>query len=359
MSNVTFTLEAYYRIHNERFIFATVLTLLYPVMIFGNLLIIYIVTVERTLHKPMYILIGNLACVNLYGGSSLAPFIVTKIFSGTFQISWIACLVQVFSINTYGGCEMMNLMIMAYDRYISICFPLTYEKLMSPSNVIIFIILIWLIPFGRVTITLSITGSLRLCGNIIEKVYCDNYSVVKLACSDTLGNNIYSTTGTIIYVLLPFFIIIYSYVRIIHICLHLTRKGQTKVMNTCTPHLISISSFFTGCAFELYQSRFDMSHVPYTVRVILSLYFLILSPVLNPVIYGARTEKINEVIKTKVMNFKLFLKVWMSRNRPVCIWNWSNKYCQRETTFALKREKTPLVSHGSIIQEYLELFLIF
>ncbi|XP_048121084.1 olfactory receptor 10A6-like [Alosa alosa] len=186
---------------------------------------------------------------------------------GSFQISWIACLVQIFSINTYGGCEMMNLMMMAYDRFISICFPLTYEKLMSPSNVIICIIFIWLIPFGRVTITLSITASRRFCGNIIEKVYCDNYSVVKLACSDTTSNNIYSTTMTFIYVLLPFFIIIYSYVRIILICLQFTRKGQTKVMNTCTPHLISICSFFIGCAFELYQSRFDMSHVTYTLRV--------------------------------------------------------------------------------------------
>ena len=307
MSNVTFTLEAYHRIHRQRFIFAAVLTLLYPVIIFANLLIIYVISTERSLHKPMYILICNLACINLYGGSSLAPFVVANILSGTFEISWIACLVQIFSINTYAGCEMMNLMIMAYDRYISICFPLNYKKMMSPSNVMICIIFIWLIPFGRVTITLSITASLRLCGKVIEKVYCDNYSVVKLACSDISGNNIYSTTMTFISVLLPFFIIIYSYIRIILICLQLTRKGQTKLMNTCTPHLVSISSFFIGCAFELYQSRFDMSHVPYTVRVILSLYFLILSPILNPVIYGARTEKINEAIKTKILGIKLFL----------------------------------------------------
>ncbi|KAL2096407.1 hypothetical protein ACEWY4_008555 [Coilia grayii] len=303
MSNVTFTLEAYRRIHDQRFIFAAVLTLLYPVIIFGNLLIIYVVSVERTLHKPMYILICNLACINLYGGSSLAPFIVANFLSGTFQISWVACFIQIFYINTYGGCEIMNLMMMAFDRYISICFPLNYKNIMSPAVICICIICIWLIPLGRVTITLSITASLNICGNVIEKVYCDNYSVVKLACSDASANNIYGATVTIIYVFLPFFVIIYSYIRIILICLHLTRKGQTKVMNTCTPHLLSISTFFIGCAFELYQSRFDMSHVPYAGRVVLSLYFLILSPVLNPVIYGARTEKINEAIKMKVQNF--------------------------------------------------------
>ncbi|XP_076139173.1 olfactory receptor 1496-like [Alosa pseudoharengus] len=302
MLNVTFTLEAYKRIHNQRLIFAAILTLLYPVIIFANLLIIYVISMERSLHKPMYILICNLACINLYGGSSLAPFVVANIITGTFQISWIGCLVQIFSFNTYGGCEIMNLMMMAYDRYISICFPLTYEKLMSPLNVMICIILIWLIPFSRAAITLSITASLQICGNVIEKIYCDNYSVVKLACSDTTSNNIYSTIVTFYSVLLPFFIIIYSYIRIIFICLQLTRKGRTKLMNTCMPHIVSITSFFIGCAFELFQSRFDLTHVPYTVRVILSLYFLILSPILNPVIYGAKTEKINETIKTKISN---------------------------------------------------------
>ncbi|XP_041920517.1 olfactory receptor 1496-like [Alosa sapidissima] len=305
MLNVTFTLEAYKRIHNQRFIFAAILTLLYPVIIFANLLIIYVISMERSLHKPMYILICNLACINLYGGSSLAPFVVANIITGTFQISWIGCLVQIFSFNTYGGCEIMNLMMMAYDRYISICFPLTYGKLMSPLNVMICIILIWLIPFSRAAITLSITASLQICGNVIEKIYCDNYSVVKLACSDTTSNNIYSTIVTFYSVLLPFFIIIYSYIRIIFICLQLTRKGRTKLMNTCMPHIVSITSFFIGCAFELFQSRFDLTHVPYTVRVILSLYFLILSPILNPVIYGAKTEKINETIKTKISNHLL------------------------------------------------------
>lgn len=307
MSNVTFTLEAYKRIYDQRLIFAVMLTLLYPVIIFANLLIICVISTERSLHKPMYIFICNLACINLYGGSGLAPFVVANIITGRFQISWIACLIQIFCFNTYGGCEIMNLMMMAYDRYISICFPLTYEKLMSNSNVIICIIFIWLIPFGRATITLSITASLKMCGNVIEKMYCDNYSVVKLACSDTTSNNIYSTTVTFFSVVLPFFIIIYSYVRIILICLQMKRKGQTKLMNTCIPHIVSMFSFFIGAAFELYQSRFDMSHIPYTVRVILSLYFLILSPILNPVVYGAKTEKINEVIRKKILNIKLFL----------------------------------------------------
>ncbi|XP_048121082.1 olfactory receptor 10J5-like [Alosa alosa] len=219
MLNVTFTLEAYKRIHNQRFIFAAILTLLYPVIIFANLLIIYVISMERSLHKPMYILICNLACINF-----------------------------------------------------------------------------------RAAITLSITASLQICGNVIEKIYCDNYSVVKLACSDSTSNNIYSTIVTFYSVLLPFFIIIYSYIRIIFICLQLTRKGRTKLMNTCMPHIVSITSFFIGCAFELFQSRFDLTHVPYTVRVILSLYFLILAPILNPVIYGAKTEKINETIKTKISN---------------------------------------------------------
>ena len=300
MSNVTFILEAYKRIHEQRFLFVAVLASLYPVIVIANILIIYVICAEGELHKPMYILICNLACINLYGGSGLTPFIIYNILSGTFQIQWLACLVQIFSINTYGGCEIINLTVMAYDRYISICSPLTYQKIMSPSKVILFVAFIWLLPFLRCVVTLLITANLKMCGFVIEKVYCDNYSLVKLACSGVSQVNIYSATVTFFSVMPPLVIIVYSYIKIIIICSTLTRTGQAKAMSTCVPHLIAIVNFFIGCSFELFQSRFDMTHLPYTIRVVLSLYFLILSPVLNPILYGVRTQKIKDAMKRKV-----------------------------------------------------------
>ncbi|XDV31689.1 hypothetical protein PO909_002652 [Leuciscus waleckii] len=232
----------------------------------------------------MYIFICNLACINLYGGSAFTPFILTTIITENYQITWLACLVQIFSIFTYGGCDLTNLTVMAYDRYIAICYPLEYEKIITPKKVVICVAV----------------SNLNMCGVIIEKIYCDNFSVVKLACSDTLSINLYGVFMMFLTSLLVA-IIFYTYVRIIFICLKLSKGGRVK-FSTCVPHLIALLNFVIGSCFELFQSRFNMRHVPYTVRVILSLYILVLSPIINPIMYGVKTQKIREnIIKRTVV----------------------------------------------------------
>ncbi|XP_063060784.1 olfactory receptor 52K2-like [Engraulis encrasicolus] len=301
MSNFSIILIAYQGIHDTRFVFVYLLTLLYPVMLISNCVLIFIVCTERSLHKPLYILICNLACINLYGGSGLTPFVVFKILSGDFRISKSACLVQLFTVMTFGGCEIMNLMVMAYDRYVSICLPLHYEEIMSPSKLTKLIALVWLLPFVRTGVAVLINANLDMCGRVIEKVYCDTYSVVKLACNGIREVNIYGSTITFFSLIPPLMIIVYSYVKILMICSKLKQSGQTKALSTCIPHLVAIFNFFTGCLFEVYQSRFDMNHVPYPIRVMLSLYFFILSPVCNPIIYGVRTQKIKDTLTQKLM----------------------------------------------------------
>ncbi|KAI7800966.1 putative olfactory receptor 52D1-like [Triplophysa rosa] len=300
--NITFTLDAYNKIHDLKCVFVVVLFLLYPVIVIANGLIICIVFLERKLHKPMYFFICNLACINLYGGSAVAPFIITRFLTEDYQITWLSCLVHTFVIYSYVSSDITNLTVMAYDRYISICYPLNYEKIVTPTKVIIAVAVTWLYPFVRITISLFLTAKLYICGAIIEKVYCDNYSVVKLACSDISSYNIYGTTMIFFAVVLPFIIIIYSYLRIILICLNLSKRKQDKLFSTCVPHLIAIFNFIIGSVFELLQGRFDMKHVPYTLRVILSLYFLILSPIINPVLYGMRTQAIKEAVMRKLCN---------------------------------------------------------
>ncbi|XP_042626660.1 olfactory receptor 10A6-like [Cyprinus carpio] len=248
----------------------------------------------------MYLFICNLACINVYGGTAVSPFIIATFLTEHYHITWFSCLVQIYFIYTYGGCDITNLTVMAYDRYISICYPLKYDKIVTPTKVILGIVLTWLMPFFRVTITLSLTANFDICGVIIEKVYCDNYSIVKLACTDILYYNIYSSTMIAFGVVLPFFIIIYSYVKITLICLKLPKRGRVKLFSTCVPHLIALFNFIIGISFELLQSRFDMRHVPYIIRVILSLYFLIFTPLINPIIYGLRKHAIKEAIMRKL-----------------------------------------------------------
>ncbi len=118
------------------------------------------------------------------------------------------------------------------------------------------------IPLFRCTITLSLTANIDICGIIIEKVYCDNYSVVRLSCSDISYYNIFGTAMIFFSVVLPFFIIVYSYLRIILICLNISKRRRAKLFSTCVPHLMALLNFIVGCSLELFQSRFDMRHVP-------------------------------------------------------------------------------------------------
>ncbi|MBN3321537.1 O51G2 protein, partial [Atractosteus spatula] len=175
---------------------------------------------------------------------------------------------------------------MSYDRYVSICYPLHYNRIMTPIKAGVFLIFIWLFSMVRFGITLILSVRLPLCGNIIEKVYCDNYSLVKLACADTTLNNIYGLFGTFLSIGLPLLIIFYSYAKILRICLTSPRQSQIKAFNTCSTHLVSLVNFSVGCLLEVIQSRLNMSHIPYEVRIPLSLYFLIFPPLLNPIIYG-------------------------------------------------------------------------
>ncbi|KAF3834506.1 hypothetical protein F7725_027064 [Dissostichus mawsoni] len=154
-----------------------------------------------------------------------------------------------------------------------------------------------LFPYGFllffvVFVTISLSVSLQLCGNIINKVYCDNYSIVKLACSDTTVNNIYGLIFTFFTVSCPVSLIVFSYMRILRVCFSGCKQSRQKAVSTCTPHLASLINFYFGVFFEIVQSRFNMSGVPNMLRIFLSLYFLTCQPLFSPMMYGLNMSKI-------------------------------------------------------------------
>ncbi len=131
----------------------------------------------------------------------------------------------------------------------------------------------------------------------MDKVWCDNYMLVKLACSDTTANNISGIIGTILTIVAPLALILFSYAKILRVCLKSTREMTQKALSTCTSHLISLLNFSVGCLFEVIQSRFDKVPMPPVLRVILSLYFPICTPLINPIMYGMRLSKIKRALK--------------------------------------------------------------
>ncbi|XP_078103387.1 olfactory receptor 2A12-like [Sander vitreus] len=295
-----FTFGAYFDIGLFKYLLFLIFLCFYAVIICANLLLIVVICKNRSLHEPMYLFLVSLFVNELYGSTGLFPFLLVQIISDIHNVSASLCFLQIYCVFAYGTIEIINLSIMSYDRYLAICYPLQYNTSMTSKKVTMLITLTWLFPLIEVAVTISLSAPLQLCGNIINKVYCDNYSVVKLACSVTTVNNIYGLISLCLIVFGPLSLILYTYMKILKVCFSGSKQTRQKAVSTCTPHLASLINFFFGSFFEILQSRFDMSSLPVMLRIFLSLYFLTCQPIFNPLMYGLQMSKIRSLCKSLV-----------------------------------------------------------
>ncbi|KAM9318556.1 olfactory receptor 11A1-like [Pholidichthys leucotaenia] len=297
-----FSLSAYFDTGSFKYLYFFIVISLYVFIIVANVLLIVVICMSRSLHEPMYMFLCSLFVNELYGSTGLFPFLLVQILSDVHTVSAPLCFQHIFSVYSYGNVEYLNLAIMSYDRYLAICCPLRYKQCMTFHRVAVLIAVIWLPPILVNFFTLSLIVPLKRCGNVINKVYCDNHSVVKLACSDATGNNIYGLSVSALSVFAPLILILYTYMKIFRVCFSGSKQTRQKVTNTCTPHLASLLNFSIGACFEILQSRFDMSGVPNVLRIFLSLYFLTCPPLFNPLMYGLNLSEIRLKCKNVISN---------------------------------------------------------
>ncbi|XP_028275967.1 olfactory receptor 13C4-like [Parambassis ranga] len=298
-----FVLSAYLDTGVLRYLLFLVVLALYAVILAANVLLILVICVNRSLHEPMYMFLCSLFVNELYGSTGLFPSLLLQILSDIHTVSAPLCFLQVFCVYSYGSVEFTNLAVMSYDRYVAICCPLQYKSSMRSTKVVFLMAVIWLPPFVAVGVTTCLSASLQLCGNIINRVYCDNYAVVKLACSDTSINNVYELVAASLTVYVPVLVILFTYMKILKVCLTGSRQTRQKAASTCSPHLAALLNFSCGVCFEVLQSRFDMSAVPKLLRVVLPLYFLTCQPLFNPVMYGLNMSSIRHICKSLFLQF--------------------------------------------------------
>ncbi|XP_018560477.1 olfactory receptor 11A1-like [Lates calcarifer] len=282
-----FTLSAYFDTGVLKYLYFVIILSLYVLILCANVLLIVIICMNRSLHEPMYLFLCSLFVNELYGSTGLFPFLLLQILSDIHTVPASFCFLQIFCVYTYVCVEFFTLVIMSYDRYLAICYPLQYNTRMTTKKVAVLIFVTWLFPFLAIVVLISLSAPLQLCGNIINKVYCGNYSIVKLACSDTRVNNIYGLIYTVISIIIPLILILYTYMKILKVCFSGSKQTRQKAVSTCTPHLASLINFSFGCCFQILQSRFDMTGVPIMLDILLSLYFLTCQPLFTPVLYWA------------------------------------------------------------------------
>ncbi|XP_063060801.1 olfactory receptor 11A1-like [Engraulis encrasicolus] len=288
-------LTAYFDVGNVKYLYFIILLVLYVCIIVANVLLISIIYMDRTLHEPMYLFLCSLCVNELYGSLGLFPCLLVNMLSDSHELQLTYCYLQVYCLYTYGTVEFCNLALMSYDRYVSICHPLQYNSIMTPTKVTSLIVFVWLFSCGQFVVTLSLTVHLRLCGNIVEKVWCGNHYLVRQGCSDPTIVNIYGICLTILLVVCPLGLIVQSYVRIFKVTFSF--GPNRKSLNTCIPHIVSLLNYAVGVTFEVFSSRGPKVDIPPMLNITISVYFLIIPPLVNPIMFGLKLTKIQDAYK--------------------------------------------------------------
>ncbi|XP_059932319.1 olfactory receptor 52D1-like [Gadus macrocephalus] len=300
-----FILTEYLGMGYLKYLYFVIVLMLYIVIVVANALLIVTICMKRSLHEPMYVFLCSLLVNQLYGSAGLFPFLLLQITSDTHTISRSICFLQIYCLYTYVSVEFSNLAVMSYDRYLAICCPLHYKARLTSNKVALLIALVWLYSLIKFLISLFLTFRLKLCGNVMGRLYCQNYYVTKLACSDTTVNNIWGIVTTFLTIFVPLIPILFSYTKILRVCAIGSKETRQKAVSTCSPHIASLINFSFGCCFEIFQSRFNMTGVPRIIRIVLSLYFLTIQPIFNPIIYGLRLSKIRQMCRNQFCCKKL------------------------------------------------------
>uniref|UniRef100_A0A673AUK5 Olfactory receptor n=1 Tax=Sphaeramia orbicularis TaxID=375764 RepID=A0A673AUK5_9TELE len=254
--------------------------LMFAFIVSANIIILLVISQERTLHEPMYMFIALLSVNALYGLT--------------------ACFTQIYIIYTYGSYEMTILGIMAFDRYVAVCEPLHYHNKMTRKKVCILSAFAWIMPAFSVATCLYLAIRLPLCGNKILKVYCAVWNVAKLSCVSTLISNIVGLLVAVVTVFLPLIYVLYTYCRIIIVCSKMSSEFKSKVFQTCLPHTISFVTFSFAGFCDVALSRIDVEKLNPYLAVILSLEFVLIPPVVNPLVYGLTLPEIRKHMLRKL-----------------------------------------------------------
>ncbi|XP_070771149.1 olfactory receptor 6E1-like [Enoplosus armatus] len=282
LSGLNFTLE-------QRITLFLLTLLWYSMILTGNVYLIVAIIADKNLHEPMYILLCNL-CINaLYGTVGFYPKLLLDLLS-SHVISYAGCMLQGFVIHSSTCCDFSILALMAYDRYVAICQPLVYHSVMSKQRVSIFVFLSWILPLYCMFMnTASLLGS-RLCGSHINKIYCVNWMIATLACSPPTANAAVAYFNILFY-FGHFVFICWSYMYLIRTCMS-SQENRGKFMQTCLPHVISLSTFATTVLLDVLYMRFGSSDLSEDLSNFMAMEFLLIPPIVNPLIYGFKLTKI-------------------------------------------------------------------
>ena len=266
---------------------------LYLMTVLGNLFVVFLIITDSHLHSPMYFLLANLSFVDFCLSSVTTPKLTTDFLKDNKTISFEGCISQILCVHFFGGGEMVLLVSMAYDRYVAICKPLHYSSIMNRQKCIWLVLTSWIIGFVHATSQLAMILDLPFCGpRIVDSFFCDIPLVIKLACMDTHTLRLLINADSAVLATTCFILLLISYTYILVTIRLSSKDGASKALSTCTSHITVVVLFFGPCIFTyLWPPSITW------VDKFLAVFYAIITPLLNPVIYTLRNKEIRNAIK--------------------------------------------------------------
>ncbi|XP_035288253.1 olfactory receptor 10A6-like [Anguilla anguilla] len=292
---IVFTVEGFIITRQQGYPLFVASLIVYAVMLLGNITVVTVIATDAKLHKPMYVMVCNLAVCDLLGCTTVMTPLMSHFATGNNTTAYAAAIFQAFCVHTYGLAVAIILAVMAYDRYVAICQPLYYHTIMTNRRLVSLCFLVWFITVCLVVILLILNVQTPLCGTLITHVYCSNGAILRLACIATPIINIYEMSSLWIIRTGGILVIAFSYLKILKACIIKQEKNcRSKAIQTCASHL-TIYILFEVSILTIVMT-YRLQEISPNAKKVCAILTFIMPPTVNPIIYGIAMKDIRKKI---------------------------------------------------------------
>ncbi|XP_078510087.1 olfactory receptor 5J3-like [Lissotriton helveticus] len=292
--------------------------LIYLVTLIGNLLIVTIVCSNTHLHRPMYFFLTNLSCIDIICPTIVFPKMLVSFFLGGTYVSHSKCLLQMYGFNGVVSTELNILVVMALDRYVAICNPLLYLRIMNKNLCVSLAAGAWLVGLLDAIPHTVLISKLSFCGShTINHFFCDATALLRLSCTSTQSIETLTYVLGPIVAIVPCGLIAASYMSIISSILKIqSTEGRQKAFSTCVSHLTVVISYYGSLCFT--YMRPASAYSEYNNKY-MSLSYIAVTPLCNPIIYSLKNTEFKKAMRKsmnidKMLNLKYVCLIFYGQN---------------------------------------------
>ncbi|XP_037679366.1 olfactory receptor 14A16-like [Choloepus didactylus] len=284
-----FILMGFSDIREQQILHAVLFFIMYLAALIGNFLTITLTILDHSLHSPMYFFLRTLSLLDLCFISVTVPKAIIHSLTQNSSISFMGCVAQDFLVALFAWAELGLLTVMSYDRYVAICCSLYYQVIMRRASCEQMVAATWLSGVISGLLNTAVTFSLPFCGsNFVHQFFCEIPSLLKLVCSEKNVAEIGAITVTTSLAFVCFLSIIISYIQIFSTVLRIPSvEGRSKAFSTCIPHLMVVTVFLSTGSIASLKPMSESSSV---WDLLVSVFYSIVPPTLNPIIYSLKNR---------------------------------------------------------------------